>query len=100
RVLAHAEVVVRAPHHDVALAARRMPEGAREPAGEAFQVGEHAIAPLVPQAGEGVLEKAVVVHWASPTPPSPFNTPKYVRFLRRFPAYMSRPSSSRFSDGH
>jgi hypothetical protein len=49
RVLAHAEVVVGAPDDDVAPALRRMPVGVREPAGDALEVGEHAIAPLLAQ---------------------------------------------------
>src|SRR5262249_15518560 len=61
-VLAHAEVVVRAPHHHVARPLRRVPDGAREAAGEPLQVGEYAVAPLVTQAGQSTTEKRVVVH--------------------------------------
>ena len=63
RVLAHAEIVVGAPDHDVALALRRMPVGVREPAGDALQVGEHPVAPLVPQRLQGTREKFVIIHW-------------------------------------
>ena len=62
-VLAHAEIVVGAPDHDVALALRRMPVGVREPAGDALQVGEHPVAPLVPQRLQGTREKFVIIHW-------------------------------------
>ena len=62
RVLPHAEIVVRAPDHDVALALRRMPIGMRKPAGDAFQVGKYAIAPLGPQASQRVCKKPLVIH--------------------------------------
>ena len=57
RVLPHAEIVVGAPDHDVPLALRRMPERVREPAGDALEIGEHAVAPLVMQGRQGAGEK-------------------------------------------
>ena len=54
RVLAHAEIVVGAPDHDVALALRRVPDRVRKAARDALEVGENAVAPLVMQAAEGV----------------------------------------------
>ena len=56
-VLAHAEVVVRAPHDDVARPFRGVPDRARETAGQPLQIGKHPIAPLVPQTGESAPEK-------------------------------------------
>ena len=61
-VLAHAEIVVGAPDHDVARPLRRMPGRVREPAGDPFQVGEDAVAPLVMQAAEGGSEVLAVIH--------------------------------------
>ena len=61
-VLAHAEIVVGAPDHDVALALRRMPDGVRKPAGDPLEIGENAIAPLVMQAIEGGTEELAVIH--------------------------------------
>jgi hypothetical protein len=34
----------------------------REPAGDAFEVGEHAVAPLIMQATKGGTEKLIVIH--------------------------------------
>ena len=39
-----------------------MPDRLREPAGNAFQVREHPITPLLVQAVQGVIEKGVVIH--------------------------------------
>src|ERR1700742_4136663 len=46
RVLAHAEIVVRAPHRDVALAAGAVMGRFGKGSDLALEVGEHAIAPL------------------------------------------------------
>ena len=62
RMLAHAEIVVGAPDHDLARPARRMPDGVRKPAGDAFEVGENPVAALVAQTVQGVGEKRVVIH--------------------------------------
>jgi hypothetical protein len=61
-VLAHAEVVVRAPDHDVARTVRRMPFGARKAAGEALEVGENPIAALVLQLRQRIREKSLIIH--------------------------------------
>src|SRR5665811_2264084 len=62
RVLPHAEIVVGAPDHDVARAHRGMPHRVREPAGDALEIGENPVAPLVMQAVEGGTEKLAVIH--------------------------------------
>src|SRR5713226_2988707 len=62
RVLAHAEIVVRAPDHDVALALRRVPDRMREPARDPLEVGENPVAPLITQAVEGGREELAVIH--------------------------------------
>jgi hypothetical protein len=61
-VLGHAEIVVGAPDHDLALALRRMPQRVREPAGDAFKLGKHPVAALVVQFVQGSLKEAVVIH--------------------------------------
>ena len=61
-MLAHAEIVVGTPDHDIARALRRVPERMREPAGDPFEVGENAVAPLVMQAVEGGTEEFAVIH--------------------------------------
>ena len=73
RVLAHAEVVVGAPDHDLARALRRVPEGVRKAAGDALEIGKHPVAPLVVQAAQGVGEKRVVFHGNSRPLPAAFS---------------------------
>ena len=61
RVLAHAEVVVRAPDRDVAQAPVILAQDRdRKLAGLALEIGEHAIPPLRMQRIEGVVENIVV----------------------------------------
>ena len=43
-------------------ALRGMPDGVREPAGDALEIGKYPVAPLVPQLVEGRREKLVVIH--------------------------------------
>src|SRR5437763_6276210 len=63
-VLAHAEIVVGAPEHDIVLAVRTIPESMGELSHFALQVDEDAIAPLALQSGNGRLKTPVVVeHW-------------------------------------
>jgi hypothetical protein len=62
RMLAHAEIVVGAPDHDIARALRRVPHRMREPARDPLEIGKNAVAPLVMQAIEGVLEKLAIIH--------------------------------------
>ena len=64
---AHAEIVVGAPDDDVALAFRRVPDGVRETRGVAFDFGEGAVATLILERVDGILEEAGVVHGASQT---------------------------------
>src|SRR3954467_5576008 len=61
-VLAHAEIVVGAPDHDVALALRRVPDRMREPARDPLKIGKNPIPPLLMQGTEGALEKLGVIH--------------------------------------
>jgi hypothetical protein len=61
-MLPHAEVVVRTPDHDIAGAARRMPNRMRETTGDAFQIGKHPVAPLVVQTAKGGTEELAVIH--------------------------------------
>ena len=61
-VLAHAEVVVGAPDHDLARALRRMPDRVRKTASDTLEVGKNPIAPLLVQTVQGAGEKRVVFH--------------------------------------
>ena len=61
-MLAHAEIVVGAPDHDVARALRRVPHRVREPARDPLEIGENPVAPLVMQAVEGGTEELAVIH--------------------------------------
>ena len=67
-MLAHAEIVVRAPYRD--LGADAVIVGAREPAAAPFEIGEDAVAPLGAERVEALFEKAVVVHVAVVMPPA------------------------------
>ncbi len=58
-VLAHAEIVVGAPHDDVARPLRRVPDRAREASGEPLEIGEHPVAALVLAAGRAQSVKYV-----------------------------------------
>ncbi len=62
RVLGHAEVVVRAPDHDVALALRGVPDRVRKTACDALEIGENPVAALVPQFAQGRREITLVIH--------------------------------------
>ena len=68
-MLAHAEIVVRAPHGDLAAAA--MIEGAREGAGPPLQIGEYPVMALGPERIEARLEKAFVIHGLTTSPRGP-----------------------------
>jgi hypothetical protein len=61
-VLAHAEIVVGAPNHDLARTLRPVPDRVREAAGDPFQLGEHPVAPFVMQPAKGVSEEIVIIH--------------------------------------
>ena len=61
RMLAHGEIIVRAPDHDIPLAARAVPERMGELSHLALQVSEDAIAALTFQSGNGRLKTPVIV---------------------------------------
>src|SRR5215831_15637747 len=65
RVLSHAEIVVRAPDHDLAPAGWRMPDGMRETAGDALEVREDSIALLFLQPAQRCSKERVVIHFSS-----------------------------------
>src|SRR5512132_1926694 len=67
-MLPHPEIVVRAPHRDLADFARAMAQCPRKTARLTLQVGEHAVTALPLQGAEPLGEKVFVVH-ASPFPP-------------------------------
>src|SRR5215467_13232252 len=73
-MLAHAEIVVRAPDHDTFRPLRRMPNRMRKTSGNALQIGEYAVAPFGPQPRQRPGEIAVIIdvraivgisHWRS-----------------------------------
>ena len=99
RVLAHAEIVVGAPDHDLARALRRVPDGVRKTAGDALQIGKHPVAPLVTQAAQGVGEKRIVIHENSRPLPAAFGvwTAPRVLFLEGFHAACRAAICSKFS---
>ena len=68
RVLAHAEIIVRAPDDDVLRPVRGMPDRVREAAGNSLEVGKHPVAPLGMQPGQRISEIAIVVHWVPALP--------------------------------
>src|SRR2546423_12166441 len=61
RVLAHAEIVVRAPDHDVPGAARAVPERVGELPYLALQISEDTIATLPLESSNGRLKTPVIV---------------------------------------
>src|SRR3989442_16007024 len=62
RMLAHAEIVVGAPDHDIAATLRRVPDRMRKASCDPLEIGENAVAPLVMQAAEGGAEEFAVIH--------------------------------------
>src|SRR3978361_89758 len=61
RVLAHTEIIVRAPDHHIPLAARAVPERMRKLSHLALQINKDAIAPLVFQSSDGGLKSPVII---------------------------------------
>jgi hypothetical protein len=61
-VLPHAEIVVRAPDHDVLRPLRRMPDGVRKAAGNALEVGKDPVTALAMQPPERIGEISAVIH--------------------------------------
>ena len=65
-VLAHAEIVVRAPDRDLALTVAVMMPGLRESASLTLQISKDPIAPFLAKGGQLILKKAFVVHFKPP----------------------------------
>src|SRR5215469_11944109 len=81
-MLAHAEIVVRAPHRD--LGADAVVIGARKPAAPPLQIGEHAVPPLGAQSVEAVFEVVFVMGATAALPRLPRSaTPLIPRAARR-----------------
>jgi hypothetical protein len=59
-VLAHAEIIIRAPNGD--LGADAVVEGAREAAAAPLEIGKDAISPLGAQRIKALLEVVLVIH--------------------------------------
>src|SRR5882724_2434793 len=62
RMLAHPEIIVRAPDHRLAPTVRRVPDGVWEATSDALKIREHTIALLIPQPAQGGGKKRVIVH--------------------------------------
>ena len=65
-VLAHAEIVVGAPDGDFLGAAVGAPDGAREFAGDALEIGEDAVAALCMELVDRFLEEPLIIHVGFP----------------------------------
>jgi hypothetical protein len=65
-MLPHAKIVVGTPNDDVTRTSRGMPDRPREPAGQPLEVGKYAIALLIPQTGQSIREKPIVIHGPFP----------------------------------
>src|SRR5262245_12862756 len=61
-VLAHPEIIVRAPDHHLAPTVRSVPDGVREATGDAFKICEDAITLLISQPTQGGRKKCIIVH--------------------------------------
>ena len=68
-MLAHAEIVVRAPDHDILRPVRRMPDRMRKAASDPLEVGKDPVASLAPQPGKGVGKISIVIHEVPATAP-------------------------------
>ncbi len=64
RVLTLAEIVVRAPDHDVAFAVRTHPGRTRKSAATALEIGEHPVTPLGPDLLHRGPDGGLVIHAA------------------------------------
>src|SRR3984893_18804204 len=67
RMLAHPEIIVRAPDHHLTPTVRRVPDGVREAASDALKIRENAIALLISQPVQGGGKKFVIVHASLPS---------------------------------
>ena len=65
-VLTHTEIIVGAPDRDLAYLAVHMHGSPGEFSGLTFQVGEYAIAALIPQRGYLIGEETFVIHVTFP----------------------------------
>jgi hypothetical protein len=83
-VLAHAEIIVGAPDHDIAGAVGAVPFRAWKAAGMALKVGEYPIAALVVQFRQSFGEIGLIIHTLRPFPAS------LAAFFRRVPRPLSR----------
>src|SRR5262249_44841948 len=64
RVLAHAEVIIRAPDRDRAGAIRRVPCCVREAPSDPLDIGKHPIAAFLVQAGKRGGKEMIIGHGA------------------------------------
>jgi hypothetical protein len=62
RMLAHAEIVVRAPHRHLARSPGIVPDRPRIAPGLALDIGKDAVAALLAEGVEPASEKGLVVH--------------------------------------
>src|SRR6516225_9096026 len=95
RVLAHAEVVVRAPDYDRARTLWRMPRRMRKSPRDALEIGKHAVAPFLLQARKHGGKEMIIGHGAkSPSGScSTIGTSDTRRIQRASAAMRSAPSS-------
>ena len=66
RVLAHAEVVVRAPDHDILRPLRRMPNRIGKAAGDPLQIGKDPVTPLAATTARARRQKSRRSSWRTP----------------------------------
>ena len=64
RVLAHAQVVIRAPDHDRARPLWRMPGRMRKSPRDALEIGKHTVAPFLLQARKRGEKEMIIGHSA------------------------------------
>jgi hypothetical protein len=67
RVLPHAEIIVRAPNRDFARTGSAVPQGRREPAGHALELGKGAVATLGLDALQRPIEVTAIIHQLTTT---------------------------------
>jgi hypothetical protein len=62
-ILAHAQIVVRAPDGNLTrIVGLVAVDGAGELAGDALQIGKHPVASLLPESVDGVFENSAIIH--------------------------------------
>src|SRR6185295_8109890 len=62
RVLAHAEIIIRAPDHYLSWTSLGMPDSVRVAASYPFEFNEHSITIFAAESSQRVREVAIVVH--------------------------------------